>query len=125
MSCANHYHVEKLIEDHSCFFPLPTKRENLLADTKGRKDLSQDFIRRRLARDLTEVAQRTMKSHENNFFAGALFQRTFCRNDRFYRSHQEIMMARVRDQEAFAGDAAVRERFKYSSAQAFKSRFAL
>src|SRR5438034_6237494 len=35
------------------------------------------------------------------------------------------MMARVSDQQAFAGRAAVRERFKYSSAQAFKSRFAL
>ena len=66
---ANYHHIKEFIEDHISSW-------QSLADTKSRKNLSEDLLSRRLACYLIKIPQRIVKSNEQQLLACSFDQQT-------------------------------------------------
>src|SRR4029434_5946401 len=94
-----------------------------LADAEGREDLAENVLGGCFACNLPKVAQRIVQANQDQFFARAITDEPSRCFDRGDTSQQQIVVARVRDQQAVAPAGPVREQFEYSSTQVTESCF--
>ena len=73
----------------------------LLPNAEGGKDFRKNIIRRSLAENLAEIAQRAMQSHENQVFTRALPEQMLGRSNGIYCSVKQVVVASIHDYQAF------------------------